>query len=196
MIQEFDVYLAFRRAQGRFYNRGFRMPKDWDLFFKEMKENQRKNLTLLSTFLNTKWNIIDINIYFDVGFELYQKTFSYNKFFDPKVLKHYINRDKIKKRDETNTEEDLKNSLKHIRSLLPDSQDYSDLLYKYSKMQVNNITLPVQDYLNNKIGKYFLTHLIKSGYVKLTQEENILCPLITENYREYINQIQEYRKSI
>ena len=125
-----------------------------------------------------------------------QKTFSYNKFFDPKVLKHYINRDKIKKRDETNTEEDLKNSLKHIRSLLPDSQDYSDLLYKYSKMQVNNITLPVQDYLNNKIGKYFLTHLIKSGYVKLTQEENILCPLITENYREYINQIQEYRKSI
>jgi len=191
LYTEFEIYNIFRQEQATHFSRGFRLPKNWDTYFEKMNEKQKTNLISITRNFNTKWQNIDPKLYFSVGFELFKNSFSYHKFFDVRITKHYISRDKVQKRDSDNVKEDFSKSLKHVRNIISESDT---ILLDYTKLKIENQSLPVYDFLHNNIGKYFLTQLIRHKYLILNETEKLQLPLITANYREYLYHIKQSKK--
>lgn len=176
-----EVYIEFRKAQSRYNNKGFRLPKDWDKFFNEkLSKIQQEILIKMSNYLNTKWCDISISKYFDCGFELY-KTFSYKNFFDRKVIKMYINKDKNEKRIYGNINKSLKDSMKYY------NMNYENITEVNTKKCDNGYRQIIKDYLDNKVSGIFIIWLIKRNFLKLTDEEKSLCPYITEQFHTISN---------
>ena len=94
MFTELDIYTEYRRAQALEYNRGYRIPKNFQkhLNFK-MSSKNREALELATKYFNTKWKNIDPAKFFEAGFGVL-KSFTYVQFFDPRVMRLYIQRDK------------------------------------------------------------------------------------------------------
>jgi hypothetical protein len=189
MITEQDIYNIFRKVQSQYFERPYVLPKDWNSHFEKMPEKQKECLVLSAKYFNTKWDKIDIERFMVTGFELFRNGFSYRKFFDPKILKHYINRDKLYKLEAKNIREDITNSIHYVNNT------YNRGIIEYSVLRVNNISQAVDDYVNNRVGKYFLTYLLMKKYIVFNDVENMLCPLIADNYREYVNQIENVLKN-
>jgi hypothetical protein len=191
MITEQDVYCAFRKAQSRFLGRAYKLPKDFETFLENMNPVNRVCLTDMSKFLNTKWSIIELDMYFDIGFELFGSGFTYRKFFDNKILKMYITRDKLQKRDSDNINDDLKKSKEYVNITFP-GDDYT----LYGARKVGEMSVAIKDYLSNNIGKYFVTFLIRNNYLKLSDTDRMKIPLIVENYREYLFKLEGSKSNI
>jgi len=183
------VYVAFRQAQSEFKGRPYVLPKDFDSFFKNrISEKNRENLKLITGFFNTKWKEIDPQKYFECGFELY-KSFSYHMFFKPNIINLYKQRDKILKRDLQNCKKGICDSIKFLK---PFMKKYNmDNLAKYCRVKINNRSLPVKHYLENKIDKFFIVYLIKSGYLILEDDDLAMMPYVSENYRDIVLKLNE-----
>lgn len=192
MITTFDVYKSFRQAQSGFLGRPFKLPNDFDTFFAKMVQPTKDKIILLTTYFNTKWMNVDPDTYFNVGFELFGKNFSYNKFTNEKILLLYIEKDKNKKRSYILTKENFGKSKDFVtaycskRSMRQDISIYT----QYSRVLENGIKAPIAHYLSNAIDRYFLTWLIMNGYLRLSDDDRVLIPLITENYWTYANEIK------
>ena len=182
MYTELDIYIAFRKSQSEKNNRGFRIPKDWDNHFNnKMTEYNRKNLKKITKFFNTKWNQINPELYFNCGFALF-KSFSYNKFFDDKVIKLYIERDKIKKRDSIIKKKDLINSYKFVRKYMIKNNIKS--IYRYCIKKNGYMKIPIKHYMDNNIDKFFLVWLNRLGFLTFEDDDKIYIPYVMENYRK------------
>ena len=175
------IYFQFRKAQAAYNNRGFRMPKNFeDHFKKKLTEVNQKKLINITNWFNTKWSNIDPYTYFECGFVLHKKSFTYVKFFNEKVLKLYVQRDKNKKREAKVTKEKLIESAKFLKNYMRKNE--ISTLQEYIDTQDGNQKIAVSHYLKNHIDASFFVFLLKKGMV-LNDIDRGLIPYVSKNYR-------------
>jgi hypothetical protein len=181
------VYTYYRKAQSIAKNRPYRLPKNFEKHLNEKMSEDNRGLLLLTTkFFNTKWKDVDPYRFFECGFELF-KSFTYNKFKDPRVIKLYIQKDKNIKRKAEFTKETLIESAKFVKQ-------YSYMPFNiYCMSRENNRLLIINHYLLNKIDHYFLTWLIYDKMVFLSDDDRAAIPYIEENYRKTIEELENVR---
>ena len=193
MITVQDVYIKYQQARARFTSRPYRIPKKWDAVWAKMSEPQVYNVEMITKAFNTRWQNVDIDKYFDIGFQLFGKGFTYTKFYDRRILLSYIEKDKQSKRQKTNILESYNKSNEYVIEWLNKRPHRDDLsIYKqYCMMNDNGIKAPIKHYLSNHIDKYMLTWLINRKYLSLEEHEKSLVPIITENYWTLSEEINE-----
>ena len=179
-----DIYNIFRREQANYFNRGFRLPKDWDSHWEKMKENDKKALELLALNFSTKWQDIDVERFFQSGFSVWGKKFTYTKFFDNRIIKDYVAKDKARKMNLNNTKKEFEKSLKFVLSL-----GYK--LPSYVREKEGELSLPVVHYIQGKIDGSLLSYLIMTGKLKINDTERSRMPLFEHKYREYLVKLAE-----
>jgi hypothetical protein len=184
MITEKDIYTIFRREQGKYLNRGYRLPKDWDSYLEKMKKPDKEALNMAVTFFNTKWKDIDIERYFQSGFFVFKHKFTYTKFFDNRIIKDYVAKDKAKKMDLSNIKKDFEKS---IRFVIQSGWKIPE----YVNMNEGELSLPVIHYIQGKTHGSFLAYLIMRGMLKLNETERSRCPNFEPKYREYLIKLSE-----
>ncbi len=183
------VYYKFRKTSSEFNNRPYKLPKDFKshLYKRMSKPNRDKLIKITKNFI-TKWERIDIEQYFRVGFKIFGKNFSYAKFLDSKIIDQYKVLDKNLKRDLSNNKKKFTNSVKFVKMYL--SENGIDIL-KYCNKVDGDISLVVRHYMNNYIDKIFIVWLIKKGYFYLSDDEKMLVPYIVDNYRDLFVKLDE-----
>lgn len=199
MIEMFDVYVKFRQAQSRFLNRPYRLPKDFESFVKKrMSDANRKNLEKITQYFNTKWSNIEPERYFDYGFELFGKGFSYSRFLDSRLVKYYIDKDKNLKRESDNVAEGLKKSIIFVKKWINNNCRNSKIspITIYCNKSDEKVRLPIRHYLKNDIHRLFLTWLIREGYFQPKDYEINYITYISENFRTNIESLKEFNKLI
>lgn len=128
----------------------------------------------------TKWSNIDPYLYFMCGFDLFEKRFSYVKFFHKKILMLYIQRDKIHKRETKIEKEKLIKSAKFVKQYMRDN-DIKSIL-EYVNKGDGNRKIVINHYLKNFIDPAFFVFLMRKG-LTLTDEDRGYLPYISINYR-------------
>ena len=186
------IYVQFRKAQADHFNRGYRLPKNFtEHFNSKFSEQNKKALIKVTGWFMTKWQMIDPYRYFQCGFELHDKRFSYMKFFNEKILLLYKTRDKIQKREIQITKEIIVKSAKFVKMFMEDNRI---TLNEYMSLRAGNQRLAIDHYLKNHIDASFLVYLIRKGMI-LTDTERSVIPYVQKNYRKIIfglNDIKDF----
>jgi hypothetical protein len=129
MYTNYDIYKIYRKRQGETKGSGYRLPKDWESHYKNKMTSENKlQLDTLTGWFNTKWNNIDPETYFSIGFELFKLRFTYHHFLNKKVLLHYIQKDKMMKRETGLLHDDIKKSVDFVKNFIGDHQVGSKIL--------------------------------------------------------------------
>lgn len=190
----FDVYLTFRKVQARFNDRPYRIPKDFEHFLENriLKKN-RECLELAAKYFSTKWMNIDIEKFMECGFELFGRNFTYIKFFNSKLMRFYIEKDKNKKRKIELSKNELIKSAKYVKKYMQPIRNNPDisLIREYCRKRDGEIRLIVRHHVQGRIDKHFLTWMISSGQITLTDDERALVPYVIERYRDYVEDLKE-----
>jgi len=193
-----EVYESFRIAQSQFIGRPYRLPKDFDKHFRErLSEKNREALVYATKYFSTKWEGIRPVDYFACGFELFGKNFSYIKFFEKKIMHLYIQRDKIKKRNDALCKKSIVDSMKFAINYC--KKNNIATIGRYCMLESNGHSLPVRHYLDNKVDQYFLVILCTAGLLQFREEEIAYIPYITQRYREIVmalDDIEPFTKQI
>lgn len=190
MYTDWDIYCAFRKAQANYLSRPYRLPNNWEKYKRSnaLSKKSLQNIELAVKKFNGTWYKIDPERYFDAGFKILGKKFTYNRWFNPKVIKMYIRDDKMLKRCMRLNKKSMIESAKFVKSYMstrPVNPKLS-LVRQYTALSDGNVHLPVAHYLQGKIDKFFLVWLIRRGLVVLSDEERTAhIPEIIENFREY-----------
>jgi hypothetical protein len=182
-----EVYITFRKVQGLYNGKPYRLPKDISKHIDEkMTKVNKDSMITLCHWFNTKWRNINLEKYFEAGFELYGNNFTYTKFFDKKIVRLYIQLDKNKKRFLEINKKGIIESFKYVKSL-----NYPSLESYCNKLN-GNIHLVVEDYLKDKIDKVLLAFFINYKYIRsLTDEDRQKIPYIITNWREHLELVKE-----
>jgi hypothetical protein len=184
MYTAFDIYKIFRKCQGDAKGSGYRLPKDWDAHYKnKMTSENRLCLDTVTGFFNTKWQNIDPETYFTLGFEIFGMRFTYRKFLDRKTMLHYIQKDKMEKREIGLVQEDIKSSVDFVKRYV-NGQAVGSKIIQYCSMKDGMMGLPVKHYLENKITKTFMVFLMWYGFYTPNEEELNKMPYVTAHYRD------------
>jgi hypothetical protein len=189
MIETWDVYVAFRKAQANYHNRPYRLPKDWAKHFVSMSQANQEAMFLAAERFNTRWSNIDMDKYLTVGFDLIGKGFTYTRFFDRRVMSLYMERDKIEKRNLVLRKADIVKS----GSFVVKYMGGHGFLKEYSRKRDNFQSVPVRHYIQGKIDQYFLTWLIKEKHLILEDSDRAQIPYIIEKYRDYVAVLDELK---
>jgi len=185
-----NIYYYYRKAQSSIKGKGFRMPKNFEEHFnKRMNSLTRESLRKATRYFNTKWSNIDPYNYFLCGFEVY-KTFSYNKFFDEKILNLYIRRSNIKKREMVIKKKQMEKSVA-LLALYMKKFEISTLRGLCSKINGEGNHAIINLYIKDKIDKFTVCWLIMRGYLKLNDNDMAVIPYISEQYRNVTDVLKE-----
>lgn len=188
-MEPVDIYYNFRKAQSESKGRGFRMPKDFDAHLeKKFSEKNREALLLATQYFNTKWTNVNIYRYMQCGFEMF-KTFSYVKFFDPRIMRLYVQKDKNIKREMNVNKKAIIESVKFIKRFMKENNIH--MLRDYLQLQNGYRKLIVDHYVHGSIDKYLLVWLVKSGKLILTDDDRACMTYIVHQYREIGEKLQE-----
>jgi len=188
-MEPVDIYYNFRKAQSESKGRGFRMPKDFDSHLeKKFSEKNREALLLATQYFNTKWTNVNIYRYMQCGFEMF-KTFSYVKFFDPRIMRLYVQKDKNIKREMNVNKKAIIESVKFIKRFMKENNIH--MLRDYLQLQNGYRKLIVDHYVHGSIDKYLLVWLVKSGKLILTDDDRACMTYIVHQYREIGEKLQE-----
>jgi len=192
MIKPIDVYLIFRKIQARFNNRPYQLPKDFDHFLENrMSKKNRECLELAAKYFSTKWTNINIETFMECGFELFGKSFTYTKFFNSKIMKFYIERDKNKKRKVELNKKEMIKTAKFIKKFMQPIRNNPNIsiIREYCRKRDGAIRLIVKHHTQGHIDKHFLVWMIFSGQITLTDDERALVPYVVGNYRDFVNDL-------
>jgi len=198
MVTEQDVYIAYRKAKSLQSGKGFRLPKDFDEWYNtKLTETNRCHLSRMAGFFNTTLSNINIDIYMECGFELF-KTFSYHMFLSPKVLQHYIDKDKRKKRRISASMTGISDSFAYIKSQMKDQKviEGYTMLQSYCKTREGDRKLILNDYMRNFIDPLVVVYCLYYKYLILTDIEREYMYPISNRYRELLTQMFEVEKFI
>jgi hypothetical protein len=66
-----------------------------------------------------------------------------------------------------------------------------DNIVKYCRKRVDNRSLPVIHYIENKIDKFFIVYLIRKGFLLLQDDERAYMPYVVDNYRDIVLKFNE-----
>lgn len=193
MISIQDVYISYRAAQSRYLGRPYKIPKQWDSLWARMTKVNVDSLEMIMKAFNTRWMNVNMDKYFDCGFTLHGKGFTYTKFFDRRVLLLYIENDKQTKRQNTNIKESHNKSLQFINEWM-DKKEINEnisIFKQYCMMSDGGMRAPIKHYIMNNIDKYTLVWLINHKYITLEDNERNVLPLIVENYRKLTREVKE-----
>lgn len=188
-MEPVDIYYNFRKAQSESKGRGFRMPKDFDSHLeKKFSDKNRDALILATQYFNTKWTNVNPYRYMQCGFELF-KTFSYLKFFDPRVMRLYVQRDKNIKREMVVNKKAIVESVRFVKQFMKDNKlhmfrDYIDFKNGHRKIIVDH-------YAQGHIDKYFVVWLVKIGKLVLNDDDRACMTYIVHQYRDIGEKLQE-----
>lgn len=175
------LYTIFRYKHGAYISRPRKLPKDITKHINEkMNSVQSDNLKTAAIFFDSKWINIDPNEYINCGFDVLGKKFSFHNFFDPRIMRLYIMRDKNKKRELETSKQDLINSAKFILEYIKEN-NISFLTYINKKIGHRRII--IEHYISNKICPLFFCFLLYNNKIELTEEENAILPYISVQYR-------------
>jgi hypothetical protein len=195
-----DIYTSFRKSQAGYNSRPYKLPKDFNSFLdKRISEKNKQCLELAAKNFNTKWRHIDIDRFFTYGFELFGKNFTYTRFFDKRLVRFYIERDKVIKRSMTLTEDEINKSLMFIDSYIKEmgfNKSRLSPLSQYCQSKDGNQSMPVVHFLKGKISKYIIVFLCNIGFLVLSDDDRILLPLIVENWRNYLEELKPLNDKI
>jgi len=181
-MKDEDIYYFFRKAQSESKGRGFRLPKDFESHLQNrFTVKNRESLIMVTGFFNTKWENVDPFRYFQCGFELL-KTFSYINFFDPRVMRLYIQKDKNIKRELSNCKREITNSVVFVKKYMKNNNiiTFND----YTQITNGNRSIIVKHYTQNKVSKFFVVWMIVLGKISLSDNDVAWIPYISDQYRE------------
>jgi len=165
------------------------MPKDFDAHLeKKFSDKNREALLLATNYFNTKWTNVNPYRYMQCGFELF-KTFSYLKFFDPRVMRLYVQRDKNAKREMVVNKKAIVESVKFIKRFMKENN--IRMTRDYLQLQNGHRKIIIDHYSHGNIDKYLLVWLVKSGRLILTDDDRACMTYITHQYREIGEKLQE-----
>jgi hypothetical protein len=188
-MEPVDLYYNFRKCQSESKGRGFRMPKDFDAHLeKKFSEKNREALLLATKYFNTKWMNVNPYRYFQCGFELF-KTFSYVKFFDPRVMRLYVQKDKNMKREMSINKKNIIDSVKFIKNYMKKNNIH--ILRDYLQSTNGSRKVIVDHYVHGHVDKYLLVWLVKSGRLILTDDDRACMTYIVHQFREIGEKLQE-----
>lgn len=198
MKTDFDIYVSFRKAQALANDRPYRLPKDWEAH--REKKMTDKNLEFLDEAVkhfNTTFFNIDVDVYMECGFEIW-KNFTYKHFLDPRVMEHYIQKDKTRKRKMNGEEDQIVNSFEFIGQFTkqyPPNETYTKL-HLFCKTKHGGLRQIVSKYVEGKVDQMTLVYCLWKGYIVLNDDERPLVPYITQRYRELVENLQPLVKFI
>ena len=188
-MEPVDIYYNFRKAQSESKGRGFRMPKDFDSHLeKKFSEKNREALLLATQYFNTKWTNVNPYRYMQCGFEMF-KTFSYVKFFDPRIMRLYVQKDKNIKREMNVNKKAIVESVKFIKRFMKENDIH--MLRNYLQMADGHRKVIVDHYIHGSIDKYLLVWLVKTGKLVLNDDDRACMTYIVHQYREIGEKLQE-----
>ena len=192
-----NIYFQFRKAQSDHFSRAFRMPKNFEKHFNEkFKEQNKKKIVKITGWFNTKWMDIDPYTYFKCGFELFDKNFSYMKFFNEKIILLYKTRDKIVKRETKITKQGLIKSAKFVKKYM--NENGISTLEEYIGTRNGYQKVAVEHYIRNNIDASFFVFLLGKGML-LTETERSVIPYIQINFRKIkfnLEDIKDFLKKL
>lgn len=182
MIEEKDVWYYFQKAKGNDID--YPSDKKWENVKKKLVSDNQEKIEELTKYFNTKWSSINIQKYFEIGFKLW-KSFSYKHFLRPEIIKNYKVNDKREKRKKT-TNKDL---LQSINFVINNRSSLSD----YGKEKVDNffLSLPIEDYLQNRINQLILVYMLEKSYLKINNNEKEFVPFIFDRYNQLKKEVRE-----
>lgn len=186
MVKIEDVYLEYLKQKGISSKRPYRLPKDPDLSLEKLRQSNQSNydkLKTLTDYLNTKWNNIDYVKYLKTGFKLFP-TFSYHLLLNDKVLKYYIQLDKVEKFHTEGNRKTILKSFKFIKEKLK-SESFSSI-HEYCKHKVEFGHECVNDYISGKIDPFTFLYLIIKKYIIPTDTEK-------DRLVDFLNNISRYK---
>lgn len=199
MYSDWDVYVAFRAAQGNAKSRPYRLPKDWESFkTNRMNPHNVEFLREAAGYFNTKWRNVDIDRFMMYGFELW-KNFSYSQFFKTKLINYYIQKDKQIKRKIRIDKQEVIKSLKFIKNFMVDKPVINgyNKLQTYCKMKEGQKSVLTSHYMKGKIDNLTIIYLIHKKYYLPTDYErkNVFMNVINR-YRDFINEMENIKSFI
>lgn len=195
-----DIYIYFRKVQAKYLNRPYRLPKDFEKFLEKMNSKNRKNLEEVTRNFSTKWLNINPELYFQYGFELYGKNFSYIKFLNKELMNFYIDKVKRIQFKEEEIKENVLKSVKFIKSFMEKINvktisKYLDcivgtgglvpaILIHWRRKKIDPFTMIFlmnrykekfkefdENYINFYLGKEFIRHMYKWRYRLIERPE-------------------------
>lgn len=190
MYKPYDIYVSFREAQSFAKNRPYRIPKNFeDHLVNKMSQVNRDALLRATDYFNTKWKNINPDKFMEYGFGLW-KTFSYNMFFNEKLIKYYIQKDRNRKLQIKNSKEELIKSIKFIKKYMREHNIQT--LRSYCMGEEEGTRLFLKHYVKeNKIDKLLVAWFIKEGFIILSEDESAVIPYVTGNYRDLCEVLDE-----
>jgi hypothetical protein len=156
---------------------------------KKMSAEYMAALRQLAYWFSTKWQDVDMERYFECGFDLFGNRLNHMNFADHRIIKLYIQKDKNIKRKAKFTKESLVNSAKFVKQYMREN----NLNFLAYRMARDTRLLAVDHYLQNHIDHNFLTWLIAFNLVTLYDEDIAVIPYINENYRETLTELENVR---
>ena len=189
MITMEFLYLEYLKLKGTINNRPYRLPKDPDLSLEKLRQANQSNydrIKTLSDYFNTRWQNIDPIKYLETGFKLFPK-FTYANFLNDKILKQYIQSDKIQKFHCEASKKQILKSFKFIKETIKKNSLRSVL--EYCKLKDEFSLDIVNDYIKGHIDPYTLLYLLLKKYVILSIDEK-------EKLVDFLNNISKYRSYV
>jgi hypothetical protein len=190
-----NIYFWFRKAQGVAKGKPFRLPKDFDKYMVEkMSIKNAECLELVTKLFNTKWHNVTPLEYFACGFELFGENFSYARFFDTRIIRLYIERDKIKKQGKMLNKNNFQMSVDFVAAFMK-QRGYNknlSIVRQYCCVEQKGERIPIKHFQENSIDKYFLTWLIYKKYFEVDDTDRLMIPLIVANYRDYVSELENF----
>ena len=186
----YDIYESFRIEQANAKNRPYRLPKNFEEHLvNKMSKANRDSLLKATDYFNTKWRNINPDKFMEYGFELW-KTFSYTMFFNEKLIKYYIQKDRNRKLQVKTSKADIVNSVKFVKKYMSDNG--IPTLRAYCLKEENGTRLFVKHYIKeNNIDKLLVVWFIKERFVVLNEDESAIMPHITGHYRDLCELLNE-----
>lgn len=187
LYTDWDIYVAFRNAQGTANDRGYRLPKDWSAQRAKMKKTSLEYLDRTVGIFNTALSNIDIDKYMKCGFEIF-KTFNYHMFLNKKVLNLYIQRDKIEKRSILVNKEKIVESVRFIKNYMKGVENRKgyNTLETYCKLREGSQKVVIGHYKKGHIDNITMVYFINNGYLVLDDDERHQVIYLINRYRDFI----------
>lgn len=186
-MNEFEIYVSFRKAQANALNRPFKLPKDWNNYFEnKLKPEQRESLRKMSRYSNTTWINIDIDKYFKYGFELW-KNFSYHQFFKLQLINYYKDKELNLRRVEKNIKKDFIESAKFVK--LYNRENNIKSLKDYASLKDGFYPVIINHFVQGKISKYLVVYCLLKRYFVLDDAMQSYISRIMEEYRTIRNSL-------
>lgn len=186
MVTREDVYVAYRIEKSKYLKKDYKEQKNLPKYLETIKKkspDSYKALEYFTLLLNTKFQNINMNLYFSCGFEIFKGMFYPPHFNDERILKLYIRKDKERKRNYIFDKNDVLKGFIFIKQYLI---EHNISLKEYCELKDGGIYKILQHYQLDAINSNILVFLIMKKYINLSELEPEYITYISTRYNEII----------